>query len=118
MVNGLTQVIAFAAAASAVAVATMSAVEMPKYLATSVDTVRCTVTLTRLGSPVTGSLGNSTSAGPTETSPLITWLAFEAAMALVTAGPDALLSVQLSKASAVAPASAPESAEFCAWLRD
>ena len=49
--------------------------------------------------------------------PLITWFACDAAIALVTAGPAAVRSSQLSYASAVAPASAPESAEFCAWLR-
>ena len=38
-------------------------------------------------------------------------------MALVTAGPLALRSSQLSNASDVAPASAAASAEFCAWLR-
>jgi hypothetical protein len=38
MVNGLTHVIASAGEASAVAVADMSADEMPKYCAISVDT--------------------------------------------------------------------------------
>ena len=70
MVNGLTHVIAFAAEASAVAVATMSAVLIPKYCAIIVETgfprfaVRYTVTFTRSGDPSTGSFGNSTSAGP------------------------------------------------------
>jgi hypothetical protein len=53
----------------------------------------------------------------TSTSPLMTWLALAVAIALTTAGPLAERSVQLSNARAVAPARAPASAEFCAWLR-
>ena len=69
IVNGLTQFIAFAGEASAVAVAPMSAVCMPKNFAISVDTglpravVRNTSTLTRLNSPELGSGGNVTSVG-------------------------------------------------------
>ena len=99
--NGFTQVIALACETSAVAVAPMSAVAVPKYLAISVDTglpraaVRRTVTLTRVGCP-SGSSGNSTSAGFTETMPAITLLLVAAAIALVTAGPPADRSFQLS----------------------
>src|SRR5215204_4200733 len=122
IVNGFTQVIALAADASAVAVAAISAVAMPKYFAIIVGSglpraaVRYTVTFTRLGSPA-GSLRNSTSAGFTETSLLMTLFDVDAASALVTAGPDGVRSVQLSYTRAVAPASAPASAAFCAWLR-
>jgi hypothetical protein len=73
IVNGFTQVIAFPFDASAVATALMSAVAMPKYWATSVLTVRLTVTRTRFGVPIS-SLRNSTSAGFTSTSPFITLL--------------------------------------------
>ena len=47
----------------------------------------------------------------------MTWLPREALSALVTAGPVAVRSPQLSNTNAVAPARAPASAEFCAWLR-
>ena len=99
--NGFTQVIALACEASAVAVAPMSAVAIPKNFAISVDTglpraaVRRTVTLTRVGCPA-GSSGNSTSAGFTETMPAMTLLSVAASIALVTAGPPADRSFQLS----------------------
>jgi hypothetical protein len=95
MVNGLTQVMALAGDASAVATAPTSAVFTPKYCAMSVDTglprdaVRRTLTRTRLGSPV-GSLRNCTSPGVTETFFFITWLPVDALIALVTAGPEAV----------------------------
>src|SRR6187549_3322039 len=92
IVNGFTQVIALACDTSAVAVAPMSALVTPKYLAISVETglprdaVRRTVTLTRDGSPE-GSSGNVTSAGRTDTLPDMTLLPVAALIADVTAGP-------------------------------
>ncbi len=92
IVNGFTQVMALACDTSAVAVAPMSVVVTPKYLAISVETglprdaVRRTVTLTRDASP-DGSSGNVTSEESTDTFLAITWLPVAALMALVTAGP-------------------------------
>src|SRR5262249_19421876 len=79
--------------------------------------VRYTVTCTRSGVPSTGSFGNVTSAGTTDTCPPMTWFCCDVVTVYVTAGPVAERSVQLSNASAVAPASAPASAEFCACVR-
>src|SRR3954447_7073244 len=101
MVNGLTQVIAFAGDASAVATALMSVEATPKYLAICVETglpreaVRRTKTRTRLLLPA-GSLRNVTSAAVTETLAAITLLPVAALIALVFAGPVAERSVQLS----------------------
>src|SRR5207253_3925469 len=78
---------------------------------------RQTVARTRFACPVVGFVGNVMSGGVTDTIARMTWFACPAAMALVTAGPVALRSSQLSNASDVAPASAAASAEFCAWLR-
>ena len=55
--------------------------------------------------------------GVTDTLALMTRLASAVLTALETAGPDGLRSVKLLNASEVAPANAPASAEFCAWLR-
>ena len=122
MVKGLTQVIALAGETSAVAMAPMSAVAMPKYRAISVETglprddVRRTATRTCVASPDESS-GNVTSAGVTETLAFMTWLFVAAAIAVVTEGPDAERSSKSSKNSAAAPPSAPASAAFCAWFR-
>src|SRR4029453_14065228 len=92
IVNGFTQVMALACDTSAVALAPMSVVVTPKYLAINVETglprdaVRRTVTWTRDGSP-DGSSGNLTSEANTDTFLAITWLPVAALMALVTAGP-------------------------------
>ena len=72
IMNGLTQVIALAADASAVAIASMSTCCTPKNVPISVGTglvraaVRNTWTATRVGCPV-GSFGNVTSSGRTDT---------------------------------------------------
>src|SRR3954462_13943003 len=123
IVNGLTQSIALAGEASAVAVAPISAFAIPKYRAMLVATglplesVRRTATATRSDAPVVGFIGKVTSVARTETCPAMTLFICDPRIALVTAGPPAERSVKLSYTSAVAPASAPASAEFCAWLR-
>ena len=61
--------------------------------------------------------GNVTSDGVTDTLALMTGLASAVLTALDTAGPPGERSLKLFNASEVAPASAPASAEFCAWLR-
>ena len=100
--NGLTHVIAFAGEASAVAVAAISAVDMPKYLAISVDrglpreARRKTVTFTRFETPASPDQ-ELTSAGVSETTAPITWLAFPVVIALVIAGPVDDRSSKLSK---------------------
>src|SRR3954462_1570740 len=100
IVNGSTHVMAFAGEASAVAVAAMFTVLMPKYCATSVETglpwvaSRYTVTRTRLFCPV-GLSGNWTSPALMLTGSPITLFALEAVKAFITAGPLALRSVQL-----------------------
>src|SRR6478672_6720284 len=102
IVNGLTQVIAFAGEASAVAVAAISAVDIPKYFAIRVDSglpreaLRKTVTFTRFETPPVP-IRNSTSAGVSETTAPITWLACPVVIALVFAGPVDDRSSKLSK---------------------
>src|SRR4051812_24448564 len=121
IMNGLTHVIAFAGDASAVAGAAVSTQDTPNRLPTSVRralsraVVRYTFTRTRFGSPA-GSFGNDTSDGSTLGAVPITMFFLAVAMATWTAGPVAVRSIQLSRTSATAPASAPASAAF--WACD
>src|SRR6185503_20242584 len=121
IVKGFTHVIALAGDASAVAVASMFTVGTPKSGPISVGIgllrapVRNTLTLTRLF-PV-GPAGNVTSAGVVDGDAPITLLASAVLTALCTAGPPVVRSSKLLNASAVAPASAPASAAFCACDR-
>ena len=94
MVNGFTQVIAFAGDTSAVATASMFTWCTLKACPISVPTglprsaVRYTCTRTRLLRP-DGESGNVTSPGCTSTSALMTSFSFAAVIALWTAGPPA-----------------------------
>ena len=97
IVNGLTQVIALAGDASAVASAWMSTSVTPKKRPISVPTglprssLRNTRTFTRLFRPV-GPSGNVTSAGVTLTCAPITWFSRAATIAFCLAGPLVLRS--------------------------
>src|SRR6266849_2989623 len=118
IVNGLTHVMAFAGEASPVAVAAMSTVGTPKSGPINVGMAlvraadRKTSMRTRFA-PV-GPTGNVTSPGVADGAAPMTEFASAAFTALWTAGPPTDRSSKLSKASAVAPASAPASAAFCA----
>src|SRR5438477_8724909 len=113
IMNGFTHVIALAGEASAVATAPTSTVLMPtmgpRNVATGFPRLVVLNTFTRTWSIA----GNVTSAGITDTFTLITRFcdAVEAAMAFRFAAPLAVRSLKSSNTSAVAPASAPESAE-------
>src|SRR5580765_3897326 len=123
IVKGRTQSSALAGIAAALAVAVTSTDVVPNSCAISVGieldraAVRYAVTCTISDCPVTGSRGNVTSGGVTDGDWLATRFACAAPMALVTAGPLADWSVKLLNARAVAPASAPASAEFWACER-
>src|SRR5262249_54634022 len=121
IMNGLTQVSAFAGDASAVPAAPLSAGGPPNLPRRSVGTglpravVRNTFTATRVGFPA-GSFGNVTSAGSTDGAASATRFFCAVLTALVTAGPVDVRSLEVGETKAGGPGGAPASAGF--WGRE